>query len=117
MIDFSGGPVPGDLDVAWNHGARPGVRCVDPPVQVHRFDEHTLVLRQSKAVTYEAPFLYLLFGNERALLLDSGAVADPRRMPLRETVDRLVTDWLTRHPRADYRLVVAHTRARRPRRW
>ena len=109
MIDFSGGPVPGSLDVAWIHGARPGVQCVDPPVQVHRVDEHTYVLRQSKALTYEAPFLYLLFGNERALLLDSGAVADPRRMPLRATVDRLVTDWLARHPRADYRLVVAHT--------
>ena len=108
-VDFGGGPVRGDIAARWIHGAPPGVRCEDPPLQVRRFDEHTFVLRQSKAVTYEAPFLYLLFGNERALLLDTGAVADPERMPLRVTVDRLVADWLTRHPRPGYSLVVAHT--------
>jgi hydroxyacylglutathione hydrolase len=108
-VDFGGGPVHGDLPPGWIHGAPPGVRCEDPPLQVHRFDEHTFVLRQSKALTYEAPFLYLLFGNERALLLDTGAVAEPDRMPLRETVDRLIADWLARHPRTGYSLVVAHT--------
>jgi hypothetical protein len=82
-VDFGGGPVRGVWPARWIHGAPPGVRCQDPPLQAHRFDEHTFVLRQSKAVTYEAPFLYLLFGNDRALLLDTGAVADPRRMPLR----------------------------------
>ena len=108
-IDFGGGPVPGVWPAGWNHGAPPGVRCQDPPLQVHRFDEHTFVLRQSKAMTYEAPFVYLLFGNDRALLLDTGAVADPRRMPLRATIDGLVAEWLARHPRPDYSLVVAHT--------
>jgi hydroxyacylglutathione hydrolase len=108
-VDFGSGPVQGDLAVQWIHGAPPGVRCEDPPLQVHRFDEHTFVLRQSKAVTWEAPFLYLLFGNDRAILLDTGDVADPERMPLRETVDRLVAEWLVRHPRPDYPLVVAHT--------
>ncbi|MEP7330972.1 MAG: MBL fold metallo-hydrolase [Terracoccus sp.] len=78
-------------------------------MQVHAYDEHTILLRQSKALTYEAPFLYLLFGNERALLLDTGAVADPERMPLRTTIDGVVKDWLRRHPRTDYELVVAHT--------
>ena len=77
-IDFGGGPVPGVWPSTWIHGAPPGVRGQDPPLQVHRFDEHTFVLRQSKAMTYEAPFVYLLFGNDRALLLDTGAGA-PRR--------------------------------------
>ncbi len=45
----------------------------EPPIQVHAYDPHTYVLRQSKATNYEAPFLYLLFGNERAILLDTGA--------------------------------------------
>ncbi|MGA8117730.1 MAG: MBL fold metallo-hydrolase, partial [Actinocatenispora sp.] len=107
--DFTGGPVRTDLDVTWIHGAPPRARNTDPPLQVHRVDEHTYILRQSKLETYEAPFLYLLFGNDSALLLDTGAVADPQRMPLRATVDRLVADWLDRHPRADHRLVVAHT--------
>ncbi|GIG58625.1 hypothetical protein Lfu02_29970 [Longispora fulva] len=97
-------PVPGDLDVRWIHGA-PG----EPPLQAHHYAEHTVILRQGKAVNYEAPFLYLLFGEERALLLDTGATEDPAAFPLRATVDRLVAEWLERHPRAGYQLVVAHT--------
>jgi len=110
MVDFaSGAPVTGSLDVAWNHGT-PGRRGDrEPKVQVHYYDEHTVMLRQSKSVSYEAPFLYLLFGNERALLLDTGATADPGRFPLREKVDRLVAIWLAKNPRDGYELVVAHT--------
>src|SRR5258707_885606 len=80
-----------------------------PPIQVHRYDEHTVILRQSKSVHYEAPFIYLLFGNDRALLLDTGATADPAKFPLRATVDQLVEEWLARHPRDGYQLVVVHT--------
>lgn len=108
-VDFSGGPVEPDLAVAWIHGTRPGSLSHDPPIQLHRVDDHTFVLRQSKTLTYEAPFLHLLFGNDAALLLDTGDVADPQRMPLRATVDGLVAAWLAEHPRDGYRLVVAHT--------
>jgi glyoxylase-like metal-dependent hydrolase (beta-lactamase superfamily II) len=75
---------------------------------VHRYDDETVVMRQSKDATFEAPFTFLLFGAERALLLDTGAVADDL---LRRTVDGLVADWLVEHPTADYQLVVAHTHA------
>jgi hydroxyacylglutathione hydrolase len=109
-IDFTtGAPVAGDLDVRWIHGSRSPRRATDPPIQVHAYDEHTFVLRQSKAVHYEAPFLYLLCGNERALLLDTGATTDPEAFPLRATVDRLLADWLTAHPREHYELVVVHS--------
>ena len=108
-IDFSGGPTSVSLPDGWNHGSRAGRTCTDPPLQVHRVDPHTAMLRQSKAETYEAPFLYLLFGNTRALLLDTGAVAERDRMPLRDTVDDLVARWLAEHPRPSYHLVVAHT--------
>jgi len=84
-----------NLDVAWIHGA-PG----EPKIQVHQFDERTYILRQSKAVNYEAPFLYLLVGDERALLLDTGATAEPELFPLRATVDELI---------GDTPLVVAHS--------
>ncbi len=110
MIDFaSGAPVTGSLDVTWNHGT-PGRRGDrEPKIQVHYYDEHTVILRQSKCVHYEAPFLFLLFGNDRALLLDTGATADPGRFPLRAKVDRLVAIWLARNPREGYGLVVAPT--------
>lgn len=106
MIDFTtGAPVDGDLNVAWIHGAS----RADPPIQVHAYDEHTFILRQSKAVHYEAPFMFLLCGNERALLLDTGATADADSFPLRATVDRILADWLVSHPNDAYELVVAHT--------
>ena len=107
MIDFNAAaPVTGDLDVRWIHGTAPGAANTDPAVQVHAYDPHTYVLRQSKVASYEAPFIYLLFGNDRAILLDTGATKDSA---IRETVDGLVGDWLERNPRPEYGLVVAHT--------
>jgi glyoxylase-like metal-dependent hydrolase (beta-lactamase superfamily II) len=114
VIDFAGdAPATGDLGVRWIHGSRSSKRNTDPPIQVHRHDPHTVILRQSKAVHFEAPFLYLLFGNDRALLLDTGATADPDSFPLRRTVDGLVEEWLEQHPRDGYELVVAHSHAHR----
>jgi hydroxyacylglutathione hydrolase len=99
----------GGLDVTWNHGVRRGRRGAEPPVQVHAYDPSTYVLRQSKTTSYEAPFLYLLFGAERAILFDTGATKDPAVFPLRETVDGLIAGWLSAHPADGYELVVAHS--------
>jgi len=101
-VDFrTGAPVRGDLDVRWIHGG-----AADPPIQVHAHDPHTFILRQSKAVHYEAPFLYLFRGNDRALLLDTGATAEPDLFPLRDAIDTLLA-----YSPPGYELVVAHTHA------
>jgi len=105
----NGGLVPGTLAVDWIHGAPARHPSSDPPFQVHWYERDTAILRQSKLVHYEAPFLYLLFGARRALLLDTGAVGDPRRAPVQLVVEGLITEWLRGRPRADYELVVAHT--------
>jgi glyoxylase-like metal-dependent hydrolase (beta-lactamase superfamily II) len=110
MIDFvAGRPVPGSLAVRWHAGAVSPRHDTEPELQVHRYNEHTVILRQNMSVNYEAPFLFLLFGNERALLVDTGATAQPQYLPLRRTIDDLIGEWLTRHPRPSYGLVVAHT--------
>jgi len=96
----------GTLDVQWIHGTPRGARSAEPTVQVHWYDERTAILRQSKTVNYEAPFIYLLIGDERALLLDTGATADPQRFPLRATIDELLEQ---RTGESAYPLVVAHT--------
>lgn len=111
QFDFDQGPITGTLDVRWIHGSPPGRPDQDPPIQVHAFDPHTFILRQSKAVHAEAPFMYLLFGNRRALLLDTGATEEAARFPLRDTVDGLLDEWVWAHPREGYELVVAHTHA------
>jgi glyoxylase-like metal-dependent hydrolase (beta-lactamase superfamily II) len=110
VVDFATeAPVSGDLDARWIHGSPGGKGRSGPVFQVHAYDPHTYVLRQSKAVSYEAPFLYLLFGNDRALLLDTGASKKRSDSSLREIIDGLVAGWLTEHPRDSYHLVVAHT--------
>jgi hydroxyacylglutathione hydrolase len=108
-VDFrAGAPVRGDLDVQWIHGSRGRDGDRDPAFQVHAYDPHTYVLRQSKDASAEAPFIYLLLGNNRALLLDTGASQQPGG-PLRTVVDGVIAGWLAEHPRGSYELVVAHT--------
>lgn len=97
------------MDVNWIHGTARRDRSGEPAIQAHRADPHTVMLRQSKCLSHEAPFMYLLFGNERAVLFDTGATADPAAFPLRATVDELMSRWLAEHPRPHYELLVAHT--------
>jgi len=84
-IDFSDGAAIPDLDVVWIHGSEASKYNTDPDIQVHACDEHTYILRQNMAVSYEAPFMFLLFGGSQALLLDTGATANPRFFPLRRS--------------------------------
>lgn len=82
MIDFLGdAPVVGSLDVEWHAGWPSPKHDPAPEIQVHAYTEDTLILRQNKSVHYEAPFLFLLFGNEGALLIDTGATSDPGHFP------------------------------------
>jgi hydroxyacylglutathione hydrolase len=109
-IDFSSdAPTAVDLGVRWIRGSRSRSRNTDPGIQVHACDPHTFILRQNKAVHHEAPFLYLFCGNDRALLLDTGATRQADAFPLRDTVDQILAGWLASHPRDGYRLLVAHT--------
>jgi glyoxylase-like metal-dependent hydrolase (beta-lactamase superfamily II) len=79
-------PVPGNLKVHWDAGATDCQARPPRPLQVHRYDERTYILRESLCQTYEGPFIYLLIGSTRALLIDTGDVADARQMPLASTV-------------------------------
>ncbi|MEU9132464.1 MBL fold metallo-hydrolase [Kitasatospora sp. NPDC048540] len=111
-IDFTAGtPQARPLDVAWIHGSPSAKHNTDPDIQVHAYDEHTFVLRQNMAVNYEGPFLFLLFGNERAVLIDTGATESAEFFPLRRVVDELVGQWLAAHPRDGYGLLVLHSHA------
>ncbi|HEX5694295.1 MAG TPA: MBL fold metallo-hydrolase [Arenimonas sp.] len=97
-------PATGSLGVRWNPGAADCEATPQPPLQVHAYEPHTFILRQSPCAHFEANFLYLLVGSERALLIDTGAIADPAQMPLASTVLGLLPEGETRLP-----LVVAHS--------
>ena len=82
-----------------------GTAASEPQMQVQRYDADTFVIRQSVKTNFEAPFLYLLFGKDRALLLDTGAGG----LKVRPTVDGVIADWLKAHHRTSIPLVVAHS--------
>lgn len=93
-VDFeTSGAAPGSMRFEWIHGSISAMHNTDPRIQVQRYNEHTYILRQNPAVDWEAPFMYLLVGAERALLIDAGATANPAWFPLRETVDALLSRW------------------------
>ena len=96
--------VPGTMDVHWNEGSKDCVKNPQPPIQVHRYNADTFMLRESLCATYEAPFIYLLIGKTKALLIDTGAVADAKTMPLAQTVISLLANGRSRLP-----LMVVHT--------
>ena len=94
---------PGTLPAQWSAGND----CVnEPEFQIHAYNEDLFILRQSKCKTAEAPFLYLLMGTERALLLDTGATTNSS---VRSVVGRLVTRWSAAQGLPTVPLVVAHT--------
>jgi hydroxyacylglutathione hydrolase len=66
------------MDVCWNKGAPDCTATPQDPLQVHAYDPQTFILRQSPCAHFEANFLYLLVGSDKALLIDTGAVADPK---------------------------------------
>src|SRR4051794_28134956 len=62
---------PGTLPAAWITG---GPDCAAVPKwQVHEYNPTFVILRESGCTNYEKPFLYLILGSERALLVDTGA--------------------------------------------
>jgi len=44
-------------------------------MQVQRYDDDTYILRQSIKTNFEGPFIFLFFGTERVLQIDTGAVS------------------------------------------
>ena len=98
-----GGIRPGILPKIWLLG---GPKCVEiPEFQVHEYNEDFYILRQSGCSNYEKPFLFLLFGKDKALLLDTGAGKTDIARVVCNTIDK----WLARSKRKPIELVVAHT--------
>lgn len=81
---------PGSMDVHWNEGSRDCAKDPQPPLQQHQYNPRTYILRENLCTTFEAPFMYLLIGSTKALLIDTGDIADPNVIPLAETVMRLL---------------------------
>ena len=86
-------PAAGSIRFRWIHGSLCAATNRDPRIQAVMYNEDTYILRQNIAVHYDAPFTYLLMGNDKALLIDTGATANPALYPLRSTVEKLLRHW------------------------
>ena len=97
--------VPGSLVVHWDEGAANCKASSQPPLQVHPYNPQTFIMRENLCVTFEAPFIYLLIGSSRALLIDTGDVEEASRMPLAQTVMHLISQSAS----TQLPLLVVHT--------
>jgi hydroxyacylglutathione hydrolase len=100
------GTASGSLDARWDAGAETCQPALTgSPIEVHSYDAQTFILREKLCATWEAPVMYLLVGSKRALLIDTGDVGDPSKMPLETTVMGLLPgDAQTKIP-----LIVVHS--------
>ena len=73
---------------------------------MHAYNQDLYILRQSKCESFEAPFLYLIFGDQRALLLDTGAKPG---VNVYATVNAVIQTWLQTSGMSSIPLIVAHT--------
>ena len=89
-----------------DHWITGGPRCVEvPDWQVHQYNEDFYILRESGCTNYEKPFLYLIFGKDRAMLEDTGA----GKPDTARAVSAVIADWCKRNKRDSIPLIVTHS--------
>lgn len=97
---------PGTFPDVWIFGG-PGC-AVDPPIQVHWYNDDFCILRQSLCTNFEAPFMYLLFGENKVLMQDTGAGG----IQIKNKAFEVITAWATaKGLGANPPLVVSHSHA------
>jgi hydroxyacylglutathione hydrolase len=105
ILCWSGDSDLGSMEVHWDAGAETCPVRQPDPIQVHRYNAQTIILREKLCSTWEAPFMYLLIGSKQALLIDTGDIADPQSMPL----ESLVMSLLPGESAAKLPLLVVHS--------
>lgn len=101
----------GVLPPKWATG---GPKCMEMPEwQVHEYNPDFYILRQSGCTDAEMPFLFLIFGKDRALLWDTGS----RNGDLVPTLQLVVHRWLERNHRESIPLIVTHSHSHDDHTW
>ncbi|MEH6710078.1 MAG: MBL fold metallo-hydrolase [Paraglaciecola polaris] len=97
----------------WIHGSANCKSNTDPAIEVYKYDQSSYVLRQNKCATYEAPFIYVLFGNEKVLVLDTGATESVEDFPLYSLVKILIEEHSLQGEKSDKEILVIHSHSHR----
>jgi len=72
--------VRGTMEVRWDEGAADCAKSSQSRLQLHSYNPQTFILRENLCATFEAPFMYLLVGQTKAMLIDTGDIADSRAL-------------------------------------
>ncbi|OUS30725.1 MBL fold metallo-hydrolase [Thalassotalea sp. 42_200_T64] len=93
----------------WLHGSADCLLNKQQPIDIFRFDQSSYILRQNKCLNFEAPFIYLLIGTEKALVLDTGATESADEFPLYETVRTLIKQQAGQAGTIEKEILVIHS--------
>ena len=96
-------------DNQWNHGSEDCKENNDPAIEVFRYDQSSYILRQNKCLNFEAPFMYLLFGQDKIVLIDTGATESAVEFPLHQKVMSLIEEQSQESGFKDRFLIVLHS--------
>ncbi len=94
---------------SWVHGTEDCKNNKDPAIDILQYNEATFVLRQNKCVHYEAPFIYVLFGEHTVFVQDTGATAKADKFPLYQMLQSLIAQWQKSHHVKDLSLLITHS--------
>lgn len=98
-VEFAGGGFP-------DHWISGGPDCgAEPDIQIHQYNEDFYILRQSLCTNFEGPFIYLIFGEEKVLMQDTGAGG----IAIADTVYTIIDEWLDANDQDSIELIVSHS--------
>jgi hydroxyacylglutathione hydrolase len=61
---------------SWIHGSETCDGNTDGALDIYQHDSASFIVRQNKCLTFEAPFMFVLAGENKVLVLDTGALED-----------------------------------------
>jgi hydroxyacylglutathione hydrolase len=92
----------GSFPASWITGGS----CPETAIfRIHEYNPDLFILRQSACTNFEKPFLYLLFGERSAMLVDTGA----QHADVAGVVGQVIDRWSARHGGRAVSLVVVHS--------
>ena len=95
----------GTLAASWSES---GDACAtQSDFRLHEYNPDFYILRQSGCTNYEKPFLYLIFGNGQALLVDTGA----KGAKVADAITAALKHWAGQHGKPVPSLIAAHSHA------
>lgn len=96
------GPEGGVFPAQWINGLP---NCAsEPSIQIHAYNPDLYILRQSLCTNFEAPFIVLLFGDTKVLMMDTGAGG----IQLYNAVKGVIDSWLLQKGKPSIQLIVSH---------